>query len=67
MTKTQFIIDNDGKKTAVILPIKTYDKILDELQELEDIRLYDEAKKRKQEFVNADEAFKTIEKKRKKK
>ncbi len=67
MTKTQFIIDNDGKKTAVILPIKTYDKILDELEELEDIRLYDEAKKRKQEFVNADEAFKTIEKKRKKK
>jgi len=67
MTKTQFIIDNDGKKTAVILPIKTYDKILDELEDLEDIRLYDEAKKRKQEFVNADEAFKTIEKKRKKK
>jgi hypothetical protein len=43
--KTQFITDNDGKKVAVILPITSYQKMLEELDELEDIRLYDRAKK----------------------
>ena len=43
--KTQFITDSNGKKVAVILPINDYQKILEELEDLEDIRLYDEAKK----------------------
>lgn len=67
MTKTQFIIDDHGKKTAVILPIKTYDKLMEELDDIEDVRLFDEARKRKLEFVDANEAFKLVEKKRKKK
>ncbi len=37
------------------------------LEELEDIRLYDEAKKGKQEFIVAEEAFREIEKKREQK
>ena len=28
--KTQFVTDNNGKKTAVLLPIKDYQKILEE-------------------------------------
>ncbi|MBC7589324.1 MAG: hypothetical protein H7178_13295 [Chitinophagaceae bacterium] len=43
--KTQFVTDNNGNKTAVLLPIKDYKKILEELEELEDIRLFDKAKK----------------------
>lgn len=43
--KTQFVTDNHGKKLAVILPIKDYEKMVEELEDLEDIRLYDEAKK----------------------
>jgi hypothetical protein len=43
--KTQFVTDNDGKKVAVILPLGDYKKMLEELDELEDIRLYDEVKK----------------------
>lgn len=43
--KTQFITDDHGKKLAVILPIKDYEKMVEELEDLEAIRLYDEAKK----------------------
>lgn len=43
--KTQFITDNYGKKLAIVLPIKNYEKILEELEELEDIKLFDQAKK----------------------
>ena len=43
--KTQFVTDDHGKKLAVILPIKDYEKVVEELEDLEDIRLYDEAKK----------------------
>jgi PHD/YefM family antitoxin component YafN of YafNO toxin-antitoxin module len=59
--KTQFITDDHGKKLAVILPIKEYNKMVDDLEELEDIRLYDAAKKGKQEFLDADQAFREIE------
>ena len=64
--KTQFVIDNNGNRVAVILPIKNYNKMLDDLEELEDIKLYDNAKKGKQEFIDAEQAFKEIEESRKK-
>lgn len=59
---TQFVTDDHGKKIAVILPIKTYNKMLTDLEELEDIKSYDAAKSGKQEFIDAEEAFKEIEK-----
>lgn len=43
--KTQFVTDDHGKKLAVILPIEDYEKMIEELEDLKDIRLYDEAKK----------------------
>ena len=64
--KTQFVTDNHGNKLAVILPIKEYNKMMDDLEELEDIKLYDAARKGKQEFVNAEQAFKEIEEARRK-
>lgn len=62
--RIQFVTDDHGKKLAVILPINEYNKMVDDLEELEDIKLYDAAKKGKQEFIDAEEAFKEIEKKR---
>ena len=41
----QYIKDANGQKTLVILPVKEFDSIIEELEELEDIKLYDEAKK----------------------
>lgn len=61
----QYIKDTAGKK-LVILPAKQFDSMMEELEELEDIKRYDSAKKRKQVFTDADTAFKQIEAKRKK-
>jgi hypothetical protein len=49
----------------VILPIKDYTKMMDELDEYACIKAYDKAKARKQEFIPAAEMFKAIEQKRK--
>ncbi len=59
--RTQYITDNTGKKVSVILPIKDYEKILDELEELEDIKAYDRAKARKSEPIPFEQAVKEIE------
>ena len=61
----QYITDNQGNKIAVILPVKEYNKMVEDLEELEDIKLYDEAKSGKQEFTDAKEAFRQIEENRK--
>lgn len=63
----QYVTDITGKKISVILPIKEFQILIEGLEELEDIRLYDKAKKDKAEFIDAKQAFKEIEKKRSKK
>jgi len=56
--KTQFVTDDNGKKVGVLLPIREYERILEELEELEDIRLYDEVKKRNEDRVSFEEYLK---------
>ncbi|MCX6351581.1 MAG: hypothetical protein NTX03_06955 [Bacteroidetes bacterium] len=63
--KTQYITNDQGKKVAVIVPVKDYERILEELDELECIKAYDKAKARKQEFIPVANVFKSIEQKRK--
>jgi PHD/YefM family antitoxin component YafN of YafNO toxin-antitoxin module len=41
----QFIKDAKGNNSLVILPVKEFENLMEELEELEDIKLYDEAKK----------------------
>lgn len=41
----QFIKDANGKNSMVVLSINEFDIIMEELEELEDVKLYDEAKK----------------------
>lgn len=48
----QFITNKDGEKLGVILPIDEYEKLIEELEELDDIRLYDEVKKDENETPN---------------
>ena len=62
-----FVVDAKGKKVSVLLPIKDYQKLLEELEELEDIKAYDNAINRKQEFIPLDKALTEIETTRKKK
>ncbi|MBK9255570.1 MAG: hypothetical protein IPM42_08800 [Saprospiraceae bacterium] len=62
----QFITDIKGVKLSVILPIKDFEAIMEELEELEDIKLYDEAVKCTEPSIPIDEAFKMIEQNRQK-
>jgi hypothetical protein len=63
----QYITNEKGKKVAVILPIQEYYKITEDLEMLEDIKLYDAAKKSKEPSIPIEIAFKRIEAKRKRK
>lgn len=45
MSGVQFITDEKGKKTGVFLTMKQYQKLMLELEELEEIKAYDRAKK----------------------
>ncbi|MES1221491.1 MAG: hypothetical protein ABUT20_38685 [Bacteroidota bacterium] len=67
MITPQYITDKKGNKLSVVLSMKDYEKIMEELEELEDIRLYDEAITAKETSIPLDKAFKLIEAKRKKK
>jgi hypothetical protein len=62
----QYLTDNSGKKISAVIPIKQFKSIMEELEELEDIKLYDEAKASNEPSIPIDEAFKMIEAKRKK-
>jgi hypothetical protein len=41
----QFITDNNGKKISAVISITEFNAIMEELEDIEDIKLYDEAKK----------------------
>ena len=57
----QYITDTAAAK-LVVLPINEFNSIMEELDELEDIRLYDEAKKNDTgERIPMVEAFKIVE------
>lgn len=63
--KPQFINDAKGKRSFVILTAKEFDAIIEELEDVEDVRLYNEAKKDDTgERIPLEEAFKMIENKR---
>jgi len=43
--KEHYIVDGNGKRISVLLSVKDYKKMLNELEELESIRAYDRAKR----------------------
>jgi PHD/YefM family antitoxin component YafN of YafNO toxin-antitoxin module len=42
--EARYIVDENGKRVSVILPVEEYERLIEALEELEDIRAYDEAK-----------------------
>ena len=62
--KPQFITDDKGNRTAVILPIIAYNTLLDELDEQDTVRMYTEAKAEKLIFKPLNEALADIDAKR---
>jgi PHD/YefM family antitoxin component YafN of YafNO toxin-antitoxin module len=61
----QFVVNERGEKVAVVLSIEDYEKILEELEDLEAIREYEEAKASGETPVPFDEAVARIERNRK--
>jgi hypothetical protein len=59
MLQPQFI-----REKSVVLPQKEYDALMERLDDLDDIRLYEAAKRRKQTFIPAEEAFAMLDAKR---
>jgi hypothetical protein len=62
---TQFLTNENGEKIAVVITIEEYAKILEELEELEDIRAYDEAKASGEVPIPFQQALDEIERDRK--
>ena len=58
----QYIKDANGDKSLVILPAKEFDILMEQLEDIEDIILYDEDKKNDSgERISMEDAFKIIE------
>ncbi len=56
-----YVTDKKGNKIAVQLPIKIYEKLLADSEELDEIKEYRMAKKHKSEALSFEQAFKEIE------
>jgi len=61
VTKEQFVVDESGNRTAVLLDVKRYFELLEAQEELESIRAYDEAKSSGGEAIPFSQAVKEIE------
>lgn len=60
----RFITNDKGEKVGVILDIEDYDKMLEDMEELESIRAYDAAKSSEDDVFPFEQAVEEIEKNR---
>ena len=60
--KKRFIVDEHGQRLGVLLDIEDYQRLLEELEELEAIRAYDAAKSSGDEVLPLEQALAEIEK-----
>ena len=61
VNKEQFVVDENGNRTAVLLDVGRYSELLEAQEELESIRAYDEAKSSGDEVIPFSVAVKEIE------
>lgn len=59
--KKRYVVDEKGNRTAVLLDMEDYQKLLDELEELESIRAYDAAKASSDETIPFEQEVDEIE------
>jgi hypothetical protein len=58
-TDVRYIVNDRGEKTEVVIPIELYEKLLDEIEEMQDIKDFDEAME-KGEWEDFDEVAKRL-------
>ena len=59
--RKQFVVDESGNKTAVLLDMDKYSELLEAQEELEAIRAYDEAKASNDDAIPFAQAIREIE------
>lgn len=64
-TQEQYLTDREGKRVGVVLDLEQFQRIIEELEDLEDIRAYDAAMASGEEVVPSDQAIAEIEQSRK--
>lgn len=60
MIHPEYVVDEHQHRKAVLLPVVEWEQIMDELEELDDIRAYDQAKSSSQEKISFDQAVQEI-------
>ena len=61
MIQEKYIIDKNGRKIAVQVPIKTYEKLVADSEKLDEIKEYRKAKAHKGHAIPFEQAFREIE------
>ena len=61
MDQENYVVDKNGRKIAVQVPIKTYKKLLADSEEIDEIKEYRKAKAQKSNAIPFDQAFREIE------
>jgi hypothetical protein len=61
MIEENYIIDKNGRKIAVQVPIKAYEKLVADSEELDEIKEYRKAKANKGHAIPFEQAFREIE------
>ena len=61
MIQENYVTDKKGRKIAVQVPIKTYEKLVADSEELDEIKEYRKAKAHKGKVIPFDQAFREIE------
>jgi hypothetical protein len=61
LKQPQFIVDESGNRVGVILDMESYEQLLEAMEDLDDIRAYDEAKAESGESIPLEQALKEIE------
>ena len=64
-TPTRFLTNEKGERLAVVIEIEEYEKLLEKLEDLDDIRAYDEATASGEMAIPLDQALDEIKRNRK--
>ncbi len=66
--EARYIVDEDGKRVSVILPIEEYDRMVEKLEDIEDARAADEVRaavaRGEDEFIPYEQAREEIARRR---
>lgn len=56
----EYLVDENGNRKAVVIPIDVWQRIQEELEDLEDVRAYDHAKSIPSDAIPLEQAIREI-------